>query len=81
MPGQNKVPITVSGSETISADEIKNGTVSTCLTTNEPAPLDPVEAGCPNGNWSAPVSDVEFTSVTVTVTQNDQVVFEQTFDL
>jgi len=80
-PGQNKVPVTLSGTETISADEIKNGTVTTCLTTDSPDALDPVEAGCPNGNWDAPVKDVEFSSVTVTVIQGDEKVLEKTFDL
>ncbi len=80
-PGQNKVPITATATETISADEIKNGTVSVCLTTDSPGPLDPVAAGCPNGNWSAPVADVEFSSVTVTVVQFGQVVLEKTFFL
>ena len=81
VPGQNKVPITASATETVSADEIKNGNLSLCITTEEPEELDPVEAGCPNGNWTVPVADVEFSSVTVTVIQFNATVLQATFPL
>ena len=81
VPGQNKVPITASGTETISADEIKNGNVTACVTTEPVEELDPIEAGCPGANWSVPVTDVEFSSVTVTVYQFGEVVLQKTFSL
>lgn len=81
VPGQNKVPITATATDTISADEIKNGTVTTCLTTEDPPEIDPVAAGCPNGQWNVPVTDVEFSSVTVTVVQFGRVVLDKTFFL
>jgi hypothetical protein len=79
VPGQNKVPVTVTGTQNISADEIKNGTVTFKVTT--PVPRDPTgtEAGFPNDNWTATITDVAFTSVTVTVVQGGEVVLKKTF--
>jgi hypothetical protein len=79
-PGINKVPITSSATEVIEAEEIKNGNVSLCITTEEPGDVSAREAGCPNNNWDANIYDVEFDSVTVTVEQGGQVVLEGTFN-
>ena len=78
-PGQNKVPVTVTGTQTISADEIKNGNVAFSVTTAEPRQPTWDEAGAPNANWTAQISDVTFTSVTVTVVQGGEVVLKETF--
>ena len=78
-PGQNKVAVSTSVSQTIDASKIKNGNVSFCQTTPAPGPVTGKEAGCPNDNWVAPIDDVEFSSATVTVVQGGQVVLEQTF--
>jgi hypothetical protein len=77
-PGQNKVPVTSSVSQTIRANEIKNGTVSFCQTTSEPR-VGARAAGCPNNNWDADVTDVEFASATLTVVQGGRVVLQETF--
>ena len=45
----------------------KNGTVTFCLTTNEPTP-----GQCPNGNFTATVTDATFSNVVIKV--NGQVV-------
>jgi hypothetical protein len=68
-PGQNPAAVNVSGGEAIPASEIKNGTVNFSVTTEPPAQPTAQQAGCPNGNWTAQITDIAFTSFTVTVTQ------------
>ena len=78
VPGQNKVPFTLDATQTISASEIKNGNLSFSLTTAAPATPTPKEAGCPNNNWSVTLTDVKFTSYTVTVVQGGKTVLTYT---
>ena len=80
-PGQNKPGVTASGTQTISRDEIKNGSVTISVTTLEPARLTPKQAGCPNNNWTARIDDVDFTSATITVVQGGQTVLNKTYSL
>lgn len=58
-PGQTKTA-TITASGDFTSD--KNGTVTFCLTTATPAP-----GSCPNGQWSATVTDVSFTNSAVLV--------------
>jgi len=68
-PGQNPAPITVAGTQSIPASEIKNGNVAFLLTTNAPQTPVPGAPGCPNPNWTEDINDLAFTSATITVQQ------------
>ncbi|HJZ90710.1 MAG TPA: hypothetical protein VKE40_07525 [Gemmataceae bacterium] len=79
-PGQN-VGVTVTVTITISADKVKNGEVFFAIATPEPRQPTAKEAGFPNNNWTAVITDVKFTSATITVVQGGEVVLKQTFTL
>ena len=80
-PGQNKPGVTATGTQTISSEAIKNGSVNIRVTTLEPAQLTPRQAGCPNNRWTARIDDVSFSSAKVTVVQGGETVFEKTYNL
>ena len=77
-PGQNPAEVTVTGTQSIPAAEIKNGNVAFDVSTNAPAQPTAEEAGCPNSNWTAEITDLSFKTATLTVEQGGAVVFEQT---
>jgi hypothetical protein len=68
-PGQNPAEVTVSGSQSIPASEIKNGNVSFNVTTVSPATPIACAPGCPNPNWRQDITDLSFTTGTITVEQ------------
>jgi len=68
-PGQNPAPITVSGSEAIPADEIKNGNTPFNVTTIAPVLIIPGAPDCPNTNWTEAIDDLAFRSARITVEQ------------
>ena len=69
VPGQNPAPIDVSGSESIPASEVKNGNVTFSVTTSAPRSPVPGAPDCPNAGWRETITDMAFTSATVTVMQ------------
>lgn len=74
-PGQTR-DVSVSGSQTIT--DVKNGRVNFNVTTL--APTAPADA-CPNPKWTATVTNVDFTSATLTVFQGGQEVLQETTQL
>ncbi len=68
-PGQNPAPITVTGSSTIPASEIKNGTTPFTVTTEPPETPIAGAPDCANPNWTEDITNLAFTSATITVEQ------------
>ncbi|TLZ65093.1 MAG: hypothetical protein E6K16_03455 [Methanobacteriota archaeon] len=68
-PGQNPAPVTVTGSEAIPDSEIKNGNTPFGVTTNAPETPIPGAPDCPNHQWTEDITDMAFTSATITVEQ------------
>ena len=58
-PGQNPA-LSVPVSDSALITDVKNGNLSFTVTTNTPDNPTPGAAGCPNNNWSAAFSDLNF---------------------
>ena len=59
----------MTGSQAIPKDEIKNGNTPFNVTTEPPETPIPGAPDCPNPNWSEDITDLAFTSATITVEQ------------
>jgi hypothetical protein len=68
-PGQNPADVTVSGSQTIPQDQIKNGNVSFSVTTVPPVSPIAGAPGCPNSQWTEDITDLSFKTANITVDQ------------
>jgi len=66
-PGQNPASVTVTGGQSIPAHSIKNGSVGISVTTNPPTSPIPGAPGCPNSGWTETITDMVWTSATITV--------------
>jgi hypothetical protein len=75
-PG-NPGSVTVEGQTTIPSSQIKNGTVTFCVTTTGPTCQSAKDCGCPNNNWTGTVTDVDFTDLALVVEQGGKVVLIQ----
>jgi hypothetical protein len=80
-PGQNPGDVTVAGVQIIPDNQIKNGNVSLNVSTQPPAVPTFEQAGCPSKNWTAAITDLDFTTATVVVVQGGVIVFQETFSL
>lgn len=80
-PGQNPAEVTLSGAQAIPASEVKNGNVTFNVLTEAPAQPTWDQAGCPSSNWAAEITDVDFSTATISVEQAGAVVLSQTFTL
>jgi hypothetical protein len=78
VPGQNPASVNVTGSESIPASEVKNGNVTFGVTTDPPTTPIPGAPDCPNSGWTESITDLAFTSATITVMQGGSTVFTTT---
>lgn len=69
-PGQNPAEVDVTGATAVPAGDIKNGNVSIATVTSAPVTPVPGAPDCPNPNWTETITDLAFTSATITLFQD-----------
>jgi hypothetical protein len=69
-PGHQPAEAQVSGSTAIPAGDIKNGNVTIATVTNAPVTPIPGAPECPNASWTENITDMAFTSATITLFQD-----------
>jgi len=69
-PGQNPAEADVSGSTAVPAGDIKNGNVTISTVTDPPVTPIPGAPDCPNPQWTENITDMAFTSATITLFQD-----------
>jgi hypothetical protein len=77
-PGQNPADAVVGGQTAVPQDDIKNGNVTIATETTAPTTPMPGAPDCPNPQWTETITDLAFTSATITVFQdsNENLIFE-----
>jgi len=80
-PGQNPASASVAGTTVIPDEQVKNGNATYSVCTNTPTQPSGKQGGCPNNNWTAQITDLQFNNATITVAQGTptNVVLQQTF--
>lgn len=68
-PGQNPAEVTLTGVGGFPESEIKNGNLFFSVETAPPESPVPGAPDCPNPQWTEDITDVAFTSATITVYQ------------
>jgi len=69
-PGQNPAEVDVTGSTAVPAGDIKNGNVTITTVTSAPTTPIPGAPDCPNPQWTENITDMAFTSATITLFQD-----------
>jgi hypothetical protein len=69
-PGQNPAEVDVTGSTAVPAGDIKNGNVTIATVTAAPVTPIPGAPDCPNRQWTENITDMAFTSATITLFQD-----------
>jgi hypothetical protein len=69
-PGQNPAEVNVTGSTAVPAGDIKNGNVTIATTTTPPVTPIAGAPDCPNPQWTENITDMAFTSATITLFQD-----------
>jgi hypothetical protein len=69
-PGQNPAEADVTGATPVAAGDIKNGNVT--ISTETDPPVTPILGApdCPGRNWTETITDMAFTSATITLFQD-----------
>jgi hypothetical protein len=69
-PGHNPAEVDVTGSTAVPAGDIKNGNVTIATVTDPPVTPIPGAPDCPNPQWTERITDMAFTSATITLFQD-----------
>jgi len=77
-PGQTPQPVTLAGTVAIPDEQFKNGNVGFSVTTSPPTTPIPGAPDCPNRQWTEAITDIQFTSMTLTVEQGGVTVLSTT---
>jgi hypothetical protein len=69
-PGQNPAEVDLTGPTAVPAGDVKNGNVT--ITTRTDAPVTPIPGApdCPNPQWTENITDMAFTSATISLFQD-----------
>src|SRR5215213_3129005 len=70
-PGQNPAELDLAGGQEIPSESVQNGRLNFSVSTAEPTDPSARAAGCPSNKWTAEITDVEFTSATLSFYQGE----------